>query len=81
MEWMIVVIFMNMQDVYIFTEPTFETQEECMTAVVDPANIPGYLTKMWGDYGEVKDIRGINCLQKDTIKEILDSYSNKEDAA
>lgn len=73
MTWMIVVIFATLAgDVYIFTDPTFETRRECMLAVIDPAKQAGYLAKLEQEYGGALPIRGINCLEADTIKEILE---------
>lgn len=71
MKWLVVVIFMNMTDVYIFTDPTFDTKDECMTSIMNKKEIPGYIEKLYQEYGEAKSIRAINCLNEKTIKKIL----------
>ena len=75
MKWLVVVLFANMQgDVYIFTEPSFDTRDECVATLYDPKHIADYTMKLVQEYGRKIPIRAINCLDQDTIKEILDKY-------
>ena len=79
MTWIIVVVFATIAgDVYMFTNPTFETRKECMSYITDKQNIPGLVDKMFRDYGTVMPIRGVNCLEKETIKEILNSSKEQK---
>lgn len=79
MKWLIVVLFYTLHgDVYIFTEPTFETREECISSIKDPNMVPVYTKKLVMEYGRLLPIQAINCLQEDTIVEILDSINGKE---
>ena len=71
MTWMIVVIFATLAgDVYIFTDPTFETREACMESVISEKEV--LLQKLFLEYGRIMPIRGVNCLEEETIKEILE---------
>lgn len=70
MNWLVVVLFATiMGDVYILTDPSFETREECMTFVVEERE--KVLTKLYIEYGQALPISGVNCLQEDTIRQIL----------
>lgn len=75
MNWLMVVIFATMAgDVYIFNTPTFETREACIASVKDPEDQKKYVQKLVLEYGRLMPIHGINCLQEDTINEILEKY-------
>lgn len=79
MNWLIVVLFATiMGDVYILTNPSFETREECMTFVVEERE--KVLTQLYTEYGEALPISGVNCLQEDTIREILSRMESAETA-
>jgi hypothetical protein len=70
MNWLVVVLFATMMgDIYILTDPSFETREECMTFVVDDRE--KILTKLYMEYGQALPIRAVNCLQEDNIRQIL----------
>tara|TARA_B100000902_G_C26623053_1_gene580732 strand:- start:284 stop:535 length:252 start_codon:yes stop_codon:yes gene_type:complete len=73
MKWLIVAVFANIQgDVYIFTDPSFESKVECESAMNDPLNIPRYVAKMMEVYNyNPPKLRTIGCLDEDTIKELL----------
>lgn len=79
MKWLIVVVFYTLHgDVYIFTDPTFDSREECIASIKDPDMVPVYTQKLVMEYGRLLPIQGLNCLQEDKIKEILDSVGSKE---
>jgi len=72
MKWLIVVVFANIQgDVYIFTDPKFDSYEECYGSITDPQAIPGYARKLVQEYGGLIPIRGINCLSEQKIEQIM----------
>ena len=72
MNWLIVVVFATMTgDVYIFTDPKFDTREECVASIKDPNMVPVYSKKLVEEYGRLLPIRGLNCLQEDEIKRII----------
>ena len=75
MNWLIVVVFAVVTgDVYIFTNPTFETRQQCLDSVRSTEDSQGYIRQLMREYGEVMPIAGVNCLQEDTIKEILEKH-------
>ena len=72
MNWLIIVMLATFHgDVYIFTEPTFETREECIQSLKDPEQIKLYTRKLILEYGKQMPIQLINCLEEKTIKELL----------
>ena len=78
MKWLIVVVFATMQgDVYIFTEPKFDTRQQCLDSVRSTEDKKGYIKQLLKEYGEVIPIAGINCLQEDVINEILEKHPDE----
>ena len=74
MKWLMVVLFATMQgDIYIFTTPEFDSREECITSAKDPQEQEKYIRKLVLEYGRVMPIHGINCLQEDEIKRIIET--------
>lgn len=72
MSWAVVVLFATMAgDIYIFTEPTFETRDECMAALYDPNSRNNMLKKLVMEYGRPMPIQAVNCLETGEIKRIL----------
>ena len=75
MNWLIVVVFATMAgDVYIFTDPKFDKREECVASIKDPVDQQGYIQKLVLEYKRAMPIQLVNCLQEDTIDEILKKY-------
>ena len=73
MNWLVVVLFATLySDIYVFTEPTFNSRDECMASVYNPADIKNYTYKLLLEYGEPMPILGINCLQEDEIKRLIE---------
>ena len=74
MNWLMVVLFATMQgDIYIFTDPKFDSREECIAAAMNPEEQKKYVRKLIIEYGKVMPIHGINCLQQDEIKRIIEN--------
>ena len=77
MNWLIVVVFATMAgDVYIFTDPKFDTRQQCLDSVRSTVDQQGYIRQLMREYGEVMPIQGNNCLQEDVINEILEKHPN-----
>jgi len=73
--WLIVVVFATLAgDVYIFTEPKFETREACVASIQDPQDQKGYIQKLVLEYKRTMPIQLVNCLTEDQINEILKDY-------
>lgn len=77
MTWLIVVIFQTMTgDVYIFTDPTFETRDACMASIYNKEDQKKYVQKLTHEYGKVMPILAVNCLEEDHINKILNGQSD-----
>ena len=56
---------------YMFTDPTFVTQEQCAQAVLDPRQIPIFMQKLIVEFGmNMPKIQTISCINDDTVKAI-----------
>jgi hypothetical protein len=78
MKWLIVVLFQTMAgDVYIFTDPTFDTRDECMASVYNKEDQKKYIQKLVMEYKKPMPIMAVNCLQEDKINEILEKYQGE----
>ena len=74
MNWLMVVLFATLQgDIYIFTDPKFDSREDCIAAAMNPEEQKKYVRKLIIEYGKVMPIHGINCLQQDEIKRIIEN--------
>ena len=72
MKWLVVVMFATMEgDVYIFTDPSFDTREECTATLTQEQSVYNYTTKLFEEYGKPMPVLAVNCLDQNTIKEIL----------
>lgn len=79
MKWMVVVLFATMQgDIYIFTDPYHNTQDECLGSISDPQGLGSYYRKLYEEYGKPMPIQTMACLEEQTIKEILETFNKKE---
>ena len=56
---------------YMFTNPTFETREECIASIKNPDHVPGYVAQLLLEYGRPMPIKGINCIDKDLVRELM----------
>lgn len=72
MKWFIVVILLHADDypLYAFTEPTFESREECLDSIVNPDHIPRYVAKLISEYGYMPALEGINCVNEDIFNQL-----------
>lgn len=73
MKWFLVVMFMEWEQypIYMFTEPTFESREECIASAMDPNEIPKYLNQLLLAYGRPMSVQGINCITEDIANKLL----------
>ena len=82
MKWYVFVLFMinepNQPNAYLFTTPSYNTQQECARAVVNPTQVPIFVNKLIQEFGYTPKIRTISCITEETIKKI-DKLSNQEE--
>lgn len=73
MKWLVVVLFATPgQDLYIFTDPTFETKQECETSIRDPEQVPKYIKKLSQEYLHLPPIRAVGCIEEQEMKKIME---------
>jgi hypothetical protein len=78
MNWLVVVMFATLAgDLYVFTEPSFSTREECMSRLTDPASIEKMTRKLLEEYGRVMPIHLVNCIEEQEFKKILEDHKNR----
>jgi hypothetical protein len=56
--------------IYMFTSPTFDSREECIASVLNPDDVPGYVTEIILEYGRPMPIKGINCIDENLAKQL-----------
>ena len=82
MKWLVVVVFAGLtpqgdKDLYVFTNPTFETQMQCQADITDPAVVPILVNKVIQDNGYRK-IERVMCMLDNDLIDIMKSYQEKE---
>jgi len=74
MKWFVFVMFMTTDpgepNAYLFTTPSFDSQQECAMAVVNPQTVPVFVTKLMQEFGVPPQIKTISCITEETIKKI-----------
>lgn len=79
MTWFIVVLFFQLpsepavsdRDLYIFTDPTFDSKTVCEATVTDPAVYPDLVAKLMNEYPIPRKIEKVFCLEEKELKQIL----------
>ena len=82
MKWLVIVIFAGVtpqgnKDLYVFTNPTFETQVQCQSDISDPSVVPILVNKVIEDNGP-KPIEKVVCMLDTEFKKLLESFPKKE---
>ncbi len=72
MKWLIVVLFATMEgDMYVFTDPHFETEQACREFIMDRQQIPNLVEKLLQEYGQPMPVQAVNCLEEENLNNIL----------
>lgn len=73
MKWLVVVLFNTMAgDIYVFTDPTFTTQQECVEAISSKSSIGPMVEKLIIEYGSLPPIRTVVCIEEQKFKDIIE---------
>jgi len=73
LKWLVIIVFATYSgDFYVFTNPKFDTREQCMAALDDPDQRFKMVLKIMEEYGRPMPVRFANCLDEEEIKEILE---------
>ncbi len=79
MKWFILVLFFNQGDPYIFTKPTFDSEDQCIGTITDPQFYPSLIEQLIQDYeGRMEKIDHVFCIDKNQLKILLE-YRNTQD--
>jgi hypothetical protein len=78
MKWFILVLFLNQNDPYLFTKPTFESEDLCTGTITDPQFYPTLVKKLIQEYdGNPNKIQHVFCINQDDVKILID-YMNTQ---
>ena len=69
MKFVMIIMFATMGDVYMFTEPSFDSKNECMNYLMQ--NGPMIHTKLLQEYGYPREIQAVNCLREQEFMSII----------
>ena len=79
MKWLVIVVFATMSgDFYIFTNPKFDSKQECIEQLQDPKNMVKMVMKIGEEYGRPMPVQIVNCLSEEEIEDILKNTNYKE---
>lgn len=82
MKWMIVVVFANLspvgeKEMYIFVNPTFDTQYECQADISNPEVIPILAKKVLEENGP-RPIERVLCLPEKSVNEFIKDHDKRK---
>jgi|TARA_B100000123_G_scaffold37137_1_gene24447 hypothetical protein len=85
MKWLVVVVFAGLspegdKDLYVFTNPTFETEVQCQADITDPAVVPILVNKVIQDNGYRK-IEKVVCMLDNELKELFQKFKKEKGVA
>lgn len=69
MKFVMIILFATAGDLYVFTDPMFDTRDKCMEYLVE--NSPSITEKLRQEYGYDRNILAVNCLREFDFKRIL----------
>ena len=73
MKFVFVILFASMGDIYYFTDPSFDTKEECVTFLKDNSSV--VFQKVMMEYGYTKEITAINCIKEVDFQNIINGQT------
>ena len=74
MKFLMILIFATAGDLYVFTEPSFDTKKECMSFMIN--NGPVLSEKLLQVYGYPKEIQAVNCMTEDEFTKIMSGQTD-----
>ena len=73
MKFVMIILFATAGDIYMFTDPTFDSKNECMSFLMN--NGPSLNEKIIQEYGYPKQIQAVNCLRKQEFLDIVNGLT------
>ena len=77
MKWFILVIFLQQPNIYVFTDPTFESEDQCVGSITDPQFYPTLVAKLIQEYQQPFSIRNVLCIDEKELKDVLTELSSR----
>ena len=74
MKFLMIIIFATAGDLYVFTEPSFDTKKECMSFMIN--NGPVLSEKLLQVYVYPKEIQAVNCMTEDEFTKIMSGQTD-----
>ena len=76
MTWFLLVLFAQWEEVpaYVFTDPAFESQEECMESMQNRKHIEGYVQRLVIEFARPMPIVAVACINEKQLQEQLVPY-------
>ena len=86
MKWFIIVLFMldpgepatADRSVYVFTDPTYESQDYCEASITDPQYYPILVEKLLQEYKYPKKIQSVFCVVENQLKQLIGALTAKQ---
>ena len=73
MKFVMIILFATAGDIYMFTDPTFDSKNECMSFLMN--NGPSLNEKIIQEYGYPKQIQAVNCMRKQDFLDIINGLA------
>lgn len=73
MTWFLIILFASWEEypLYVFTDPTFESKQECLASAADKEDVKKYVYKLLTEFGRPMPIVGVGCVNEDELETIL----------
>ena len=79
MKLFILVLFLNQNEPYLFTQPTFKSEDQCTGTITDPQFYPTLIEKLIQEYdGKPDTIQHVFCIDDNDVKMLLDYMNTQE---
>ena len=69
MKFVMIILFATAGDIYMFTDPTFDSKNECMSFLMN--NGPSLNEKIIQEYGYPKQVQAVNCMREQQFLDII----------
>ncbi len=73
MKFVMIILFATAGDIYMFSEPSFDSKNECMSFLMN--NGPVLNEKIIQEYGYPKRIKAVNCMREQEFLEIVNGMT------
>ena len=73
MKFVMIILFATVGDIYMFSEPSFDSKNECMSFLMN--NGPVLNEKLIQEYGYPKQIKAVNCMREQEFLDIVNGMT------